>query len=92
VHGKRIRTTLPAACVASALASSLRAGRITTSTRSWLAASPRVAPASPSISEGDADTKLLSYQYLRMLPELARGDANRVFVIPSESDPTKTAA
>lgn len=37
-----------------------------------------------AIHEGDADTKLLSYQYLRMLPELARGDANKVFVIPSE--------
>jgi regulator of protease activity HflC (stomatin/prohibitin superfamily) len=37
-----------------------------------------------AIHEGDADTKLLSYEYLRMLPELARGDANKVFVIPSE--------
>jgi hypothetical protein len=32
---------------------------------------------------GDADKKLLSYQYLRMLPELAQGEANTVFVIPS---------
>jgi cell division protease FtsH len=37
-----------------------------------------------AIHEGDADKKLLSYQYLRMLPELARGDANKVFVIPTE--------
>src|SRR6201994_822369 len=37
-----------------------------------------------AIHEGDADTKLLSYQYLQMLPELARGEANTVFVIPSE--------
>ena len=37
-----------------------------------------------AIHEGDADKKLLSYEYLRMLPELARGDANKVFVIPSE--------
>jgi regulator of protease activity HflC (stomatin/prohibitin superfamily) len=37
-----------------------------------------------AIHEGDADQKLLSYQYLRMLPELARGDANTIFVIPSE--------
>src|ERR1700749_3699132 len=37
-----------------------------------------------AIHRGDADKKLLSYQYLQMLPELARGDANTVFVIPSE--------
>ncbi len=37
-----------------------------------------------AIHKGDADKKLLSYQYLRMLPELARGEANTVFVIPSE--------
>jgi regulator of protease activity HflC (stomatin/prohibitin superfamily) len=37
-----------------------------------------------AIHEGDADKKLLSYQYLRMLPELARDDAYNVFVIPSE--------
>jgi regulator of protease activity HflC (stomatin/prohibitin superfamily) len=37
-----------------------------------------------AIHEGDADKKLLSYQYLQMLPELARGEANTVFVIPSE--------
>ncbi len=37
-----------------------------------------------AIHKGDADKKLLSYQYLQMLPELARGEANTVFVIPSE--------
>jgi regulator of protease activity HflC (stomatin/prohibitin superfamily) len=37
-----------------------------------------------AIHEGDPDQKLLSYQYLQMLPELAKGDANKVFVIPSE--------
>src|SRR6201997_2948338 len=37
-----------------------------------------------AIHKGDPDKKLLSYQYLQMLPELARGDANKVFVIPSE--------
>src|SRR6202050_5533172 len=37
-----------------------------------------------AIHEGDADKKLLSYQYLQMLPELARGEANTGFVIPSE--------
>jgi hypothetical protein len=37
-----------------------------------------------AIHAGDPDQKLLSYQYLQMLPELAKGEANKVFVIPSE--------
>ena len=37
-----------------------------------------------AIHAGAPDERLLSYQYLQMLPELARGDANKVFVIPSE--------
>jgi regulator of protease activity HflC (stomatin/prohibitin superfamily) len=37
-----------------------------------------------AIHEGNPDPKLLSYQYLQMLPQLAKGDANKVFVIPSE--------
>ncbi|MCA1689135.1 MAG: SPFH/Band 7/PHB domain protein, partial [Actinobacteria bacterium] len=37
-----------------------------------------------AIHAGDPDEKLLSYQYLQMLPRLAQGDANKVFVIPSE--------
>jgi regulator of protease activity HflC (stomatin/prohibitin superfamily) len=37
-----------------------------------------------AIHRGDADHKLLAYQYLQMLPKLAEGDANKVFVIPSE--------
>jgi regulator of protease activity HflC (stomatin/prohibitin superfamily) len=37
-----------------------------------------------AIHEGKPDPQLLSYQYLQMLPQLARGDANKVFVIPSE--------
>ena len=37
-----------------------------------------------AIHEGNPDQKLLSYQYLQMLPELAKGEANKVFVIPSE--------
>jgi regulator of protease activity HflC (stomatin/prohibitin superfamily) len=37
-----------------------------------------------AIHEGDPDPALLRYQYLQMLPQLARGDANKVFVIPSE--------
>jgi regulator of protease activity HflC (stomatin/prohibitin superfamily) len=37
-----------------------------------------------AIHAGDVDQKLLSYQYLQMLPQLAAGEANKVFVIPSE--------
>jgi regulator of protease activity HflC (stomatin/prohibitin superfamily) len=37
-----------------------------------------------AIHEGEPDPQLLSYKYLQMLPELARGEANKVFLIPSE--------
>jgi len=37
-----------------------------------------------AIHDGKPDQELLSYQYLQMLPQLARGDANKIFVIPSE--------
>src|SRR3954464_8644970 len=37
-----------------------------------------------AIHEGKPDQELLSYQYLQMLPQLARGEANKIFVIPSE--------
>ena len=37
-----------------------------------------------AIHDGQPDQELLSYQYLQMLPELARGEANKIFVIPSE--------
>jgi regulator of protease activity HflC (stomatin/prohibitin superfamily) len=37
-----------------------------------------------AIHEGQPDQGLLSYQYLQMLPQLAQGDANKIFVIPSE--------
>ncbi|MBA3412855.1 MAG: SPFH/Band 7/PHB domain protein [Actinobacteria bacterium] len=37
-----------------------------------------------AIHEGNADSKLLAYQYLQMLPEIAKGDANKVWIIPSE--------
>jgi regulator of protease activity HflC (stomatin/prohibitin superfamily) len=37
-----------------------------------------------SIHAGRPDQELLSYQYLQMLPQLAQGDANKIFVIPSE--------
>jgi regulator of protease activity HflC (stomatin/prohibitin superfamily) len=37
-----------------------------------------------AIHAGKPDQELLSYQYLQMLPQLARGEANKIFVIPSE--------
>jgi regulator of protease activity HflC (stomatin/prohibitin superfamily) len=37
-----------------------------------------------AIHQGRPDPQLLSYQYLQMLPQLARGEANKVFLIPSE--------
>jgi regulator of protease activity HflC (stomatin/prohibitin superfamily) len=37
-----------------------------------------------AVHEGDADPKLLAYQYLQMLPQIAQGDNNTVWVIPSE--------
>jgi hypothetical protein len=37
-----------------------------------------------AIHDGAPDQALLSYQYLQMLPQLAQGDANKIFVIPSE--------
>ncbi|GAA3003870.1 MULTISPECIES: SPFH domain-containing protein [Streptomyces] len=37
-----------------------------------------------SIHAGDPDQKLLSYQYLQMLPKIAEGDANKLWIVPSE--------
>jgi regulator of protease activity HflC (stomatin/prohibitin superfamily) len=37
-----------------------------------------------AIHEGDADPKLLAYQYLQVLPQIAQGEANKVWIIPSE--------
>ncbi|HZO35678.1 MAG TPA: SPFH domain-containing protein [Solirubrobacteraceae bacterium] len=37
-----------------------------------------------AIHAGDPDPKLLSYQYLQMLPKLADGEANTIWVVPSE--------
>ena len=37
-----------------------------------------------AIHEGDPDPKLLAYQYLQMLPQIATGDANKLWIIPSE--------
>ena len=37
-----------------------------------------------SIHEGDPTPDLLSYQYLQMLPEIAKGDSSKVWVVPTE--------
>jgi regulator of protease activity HflC (stomatin/prohibitin superfamily) len=37
-----------------------------------------------AIHDGKPSRELLSYEYLQMLPSLAEGDSNKVFVIPSE--------
>jgi len=37
-----------------------------------------------SIHDGQPDQALLAYQYLQMLPRIAQGDANKLWVIPSE--------
>ncbi len=37
-----------------------------------------------AIHRGDADPKLLAYQYLQVLPKIADGDANKVWIVPSE--------
>src|SRR5918998_367857 len=37
-----------------------------------------------SIHEGRPDQELLSYQYLQMLPQIAQGASNKVWIIPSE--------
>jgi hypothetical protein len=33
---------------------------------------------------GDPDPKLLAYQYLQMLPQIAQGDSNKLWIVPSE--------
>src|SRR5690606_705665 len=37
-----------------------------------------------AIHRGDADPKLLAYQYLQMLPQIANGSASKLWVIPTE--------
>src|SRR4051812_11660685 len=37
-----------------------------------------------AIHKGDADPKLLAYQYLQMLPQIAQGESNKIWIIPSE--------
>ncbi|MEQ4209599.1 SPFH domain-containing protein [Actinopolymorpha sp. B17G11] len=37
-----------------------------------------------AIHEGRPDQALLSYQYLQMMPRIAQGDSNKVWIVPSE--------
>ena len=37
-----------------------------------------------AIHEGHPDQSLLAYQYMQMLPQIAQGDANKVWIVPSE--------
>ncbi|MHB1738621.1 MAG: SPFH domain-containing protein [Actinomycetes bacterium] len=37
-----------------------------------------------AVHEADPDPKLLAYQYLQMLPQLAAGNANTLWIVPSE--------
>jgi regulator of protease activity HflC (stomatin/prohibitin superfamily) len=37
-----------------------------------------------AIHDGNPDPQLLAYQYLQVLPQIAQGDANKIWVIPSE--------
>ncbi|UYM04979.1 SPFH domain-containing protein [Solicola gregarius] len=37
-----------------------------------------------AIHDGSPDQSLLAYQYLQMMPKIAEGDANKVWIVPSE--------
>lgn len=37
-----------------------------------------------AIHKGHPDQQLLAYEYLRTLPEIAQGDANKMWFVPSE--------
>ena len=37
-----------------------------------------------AIHDGNPDQRLLAYKYLEMLPELAKGSANKMWIVPSE--------
>jgi regulator of protease activity HflC (stomatin/prohibitin superfamily) len=37
-----------------------------------------------AIHRGNPDSKLLAYQYLQVLPELAKGESNKMWIVPSE--------
>jgi hypothetical protein len=37
-----------------------------------------------AIHAGNPDQKLLAYQYIQTLPRIAEGDANKLWIVPSE--------
>ncbi|HEX5494873.1 MAG TPA: SPFH domain-containing protein [Mycobacteriales bacterium] len=37
-----------------------------------------------AVHDADPDPKLLAYQYLQTLPQIAQGDANKLWIVPSE--------
>ena len=37
-----------------------------------------------AIHDGQPDQELLAYQYMQMLPQIAQGDANKLWIVPSE--------
>jgi regulator of protease activity HflC (stomatin/prohibitin superfamily) len=37
-----------------------------------------------AVHDNDPDPKLLAYQYLQTLPKIAQGDANKMWIVPSE--------
>jgi hypothetical protein len=37
-----------------------------------------------AIHDGKPDQGLLAYQYLQTLPQIAQGDANKMWIVPSE--------
>ncbi|GAA1166294.1 hypothetical protein GCM10009584_04020 [Ornithinimicrobium humiphilum] len=37
-----------------------------------------------AIHKGNPDSKLLAYQYLQMLPQIAQGESNKMWVVPTE--------
>jgi regulator of protease activity HflC (stomatin/prohibitin superfamily) len=37
-----------------------------------------------AIHKGDPDPKLLAYQYLQTLPQIAQGESNKLWIVPSE--------
>jgi hypothetical protein len=37
-----------------------------------------------AIHDGNPDQSLLAYQYLQMMPKIASGDSNKVWIVPSE--------
>jgi regulator of protease activity HflC (stomatin/prohibitin superfamily) len=46
--------------------------------------SQAIATVFEAIHQGNPDPQLLAYQYLQVLPQIAQGDANKIWVIPSE--------